>query len=342
MIETGSALETNFDILIEQMKKQICTLILSLLGFSCLSQTLAQETALQGSCRKVSVTNVRGVDGLRDAKVISAPTMYAVIVDPSELTLITTNGKNLTAKYRGRDNPKTAQTPGEWSFTDGLDDVRIIFLNKNQTIFNIESKTGKSYYWGSCELVRSPMADQIGTVYAELNRGTNQGRVQRCGVEFGVHIKDHEYNNGQRYYVTGSFGFNTTSDKSVAGYLKVITSKVSALGKPVGEPDRPSNAFLSSGKLNNAKSIVSAQPSDTPGALFSRFELDRTTMAIFSAASDTNQISVVFSRTPGGIDVYAPLDLHVGSVEDQQLGKTNPQLMDQFKECVGDMMLGLK
>ena len=324
------------------MKKQICATLLSLLGFSCISQALAQETALQGSCRKVSVTNVRGVDGLRDAKVIPTATMYAVVVDPSELTLITTNDKNLTTKYRGRDNPKTAQMPGEWSFTDGFDDVRIIFLNTNQTIFNIESKTGKSFYWGSCELVRSPMADQLGTVYVELNRGTNQGRVQRCGVEYGVHIKDHVYNNGQRYYVTGSFGFNTTGDKSVAGYLKVITSKVSALGKPVGEPERPSNAFLSSGKFNNAKSIVSAQPSETPGALFSRFELDRTTMAIFSEASETNQISVAFSRTPTGIDVNAPLDLAVGSLEDQQLGKTNPQLMDQFKDCVGEMMAGLK
>ncbi len=296
------------------------------------------NSAFFGLCEKASITNVAGVEGVKTAKILDKPVRYVASGDYDELTLIPADGTVKDAiKYKGENNSQIfPEGFGDWKFTNGVESISIIFMKDGSRIFHTTQNGPKAttYYWGGCSLGPSPQAEKTnsGTVYTQVNRGTRNGTLSTCGVEYGAYIRDQVYGNGQKYYITGSFNFHRLDNGDVAPSLKVITTKATPLGKFIGQPEKAANAYLKSGNVNDSKDFVANLDTETPGAIFVKFNYGDAVKSVFKNAAKTNKISVMFSRVAGGSDVEVPLDLTVGPN-----GEANAKTMSEFSNCVNEL-----
>jgi hypothetical protein len=296
------------------------------------------NSAFFGMCEKVSITNVAGAEGTKNAKKLGKQISYVASGDYDELTLMPADGTFKDAvKYKGKNNTQIfPQDLGDWSYTNGVETVTVIFLEDGKRIFHTEqnSSNGTAYYWGGCTLGPSPQAEKTnsGTVYTQVNRNTQNGKLDTCSVEYGAYIRDHVYGKGQKYYVTGSINFHKMGDGEVGPSLKVITIKATPLGNFIGQPESPVNAYLKSGKFSDSKDFFANLNTDTPGALFVKFNNGDAVKSVFNNAKKTNKISVMFSRSPSGLDVEVPLDLTIGSE-----GEANAKTITEFSSCVNEL-----
>ena len=310
--------------------------------FFVMASALGQEVALQGMCTSNASTNLKGVKGIESAKEITKTLYYATIVNQDELTLV---GLDEVKKiYRGLGNKGKLVPQNAWSFSDGFTDVTLYAIkNDMPVIMNVESKSSSPYYWGTCSLSESSLSSYIGTIYAEPSIQYGQGRLSSCGIEFAYYVNDFIYHQGQRYYITGSFGVREAGQNGFLGYLKVITSKVNSLGKFDGKPEKPNFAYLrSSSGQSNAKSIFRSFDSDDPGALFTAFNLDKPTLDILLGTLVSNKITVAFNRSPSGLDVEIPIDLTVESINGNGQPLNSQKTMTAFKKCMSDFSKNFK
>jgi hypothetical protein len=296
------------------------------------------NSAFFGLCEKVSFTNAGGAEGLKTATKLDKSIQYIASGDYDELTLIPSSGTFTDAiKYKGQNNSQIfPEGFGNWTFTNGVESISIIFMQDGRRIFHTEQNGSKAttYYWGACNLGPSPQAEKTdsGTVYTQVNRSSQNGKLNTCGIEYGSYIRDHAYGKGQKYYITGSINFQKNGNGDVGSSLKVITTKATPLGNFIGQPEKVTNAYLMSGKLNNLKDFVANFNSDTPGALFVVFRNSDAVKSVFKNTVKTNKISVMFSRSTEGLDVEVPLDLTIGSE-----GEANAKTMTEFSSCVNDL-----
>ena len=296
------------------------------------------NSAFFGLCEKVSFTNAGGAEGLKTATKLDKSIQYIASGDYDELTLIPSSGTFTDAiKYKGQNNSQIfPEGFGNWTFTNGVESISIIFMQDGRRIFHTEQNGSKAttYYWGACNLGPSPQAEKTdsGTVYTQVNRSSQNGKLNTCGIEYGSYIRDHVYGKGQKYYVTGSINFHKLGDGEVGPSLKVITSRATPLGNFIGQPERPFNAYLKSGKFSDSKDFFAKLDTDTPGALFIRFNNGEAVKSVFNNAKKTNKISVMFSRSAGGLDVEVPLDLTIGSE-----GEANAKTMTEFSSCINEL-----
>jgi hypothetical protein len=297
-----------------------------------------ENSAFLGLCEKVSVTNVAGAEGMKTAKILDRPIRYMATGDYDELTLIPSEGTLKDAiKYKGKNNTQIfPEDFGNWTFTNGIESISIIFMKDGRRILHAEKNGSKAtiYFWGGCSLGPSPQAEKTnsGTVYTQVNKHTQNGKLDTCGIEYGAYIRDHVYGKGQKYYITGSINFQQLRNGDIGSSLKVITTKATPLGNFIGQPEKVANAYLMSGNLNSRKDFVTNFDSDTPGALFVVLKNGEAVKSVFRNAIQTKKISVMFSRSATGLDVEVPLDLTVGSQ-----GEANAKTISEFSSCVNTL-----
>ena len=309
--------------------------------FFVMASALGQEVALQGMCTSNASTNLKGVNGFGSAKEITKPLYYVTIVNQNELTLV---GLDEVKKvYRGLGNQGKLVPQNAWSFSDGFTDVTLYAIkNDMPVIMNVESKTSPPYYWGPCSISESSLSSYVGTIYAEPIVQNNQGKLTSCGIQFASYIKDFAYHQGQRYYITGSFGIRKTNENGAVIFLKLITDKVDSLGKLSNKPEKPNFAYLKSSKnLTTAKSVIQQFDGES-GSLLTAYKLDKQSSDLMLDMSFTNKISVVFNRTRNGQDIEVPIDLNVESIDG--LGKVinNLNTMNTYKNCMDEFVKSFK
>ena len=300
------------------------------------SNAFSEEKGYQGICSKASKTNIKGVAGIKSSEVLENEIFIASIIDSSELILLLDKNEKLT--YSGINNDSDLRRESEWNFSNGFEDITIYFLKDGRYIFHTESKSSPPHYWGSCILSEAPLSSYVGTLYIQPNTFLTEGKPNSCGLEFGAYVKDFPYNQGKRYYITGSFGFNKIGNKKVTPYLKVITNKVTPFGKFVVKPEKPFFAYLKLNAKNNSKSVFKNFDSDAPGGLFTVFNTDITTVEIIKSALENKTISIMFNRNQGGYDLEVPIDLTVDSLKENGEKNFSLKPINEFKKCIESIL----
>jgi hypothetical protein len=296
----------------------------------------AEEKGYQGICSKASKTDIKGVEGLKNAEVLDNEIFFGSIVDSTELILLDRNNKKHI--YSGINNDSELRREDGWKFTDGFEDVTIYLLKDGKYIFHAESKSSAPHFWGSCILSEAPISSYVGTLYIHPNKLLSEGKPNSCGLEFAAYVKDFVYNQGKKYYIVGSFGFNKTENKKVVPFLKVITKRVTAFGKFIEKPEKPFFAYLKFRDKNNSKSVLQNFDSDAPGGLFTLFNTDSTTVEIIKNALENKTISIMFNRNKGGYDLEVPIDLTVKSLKENGEKIVSLQPVSEFKKCIESIL----
>jgi hypothetical protein len=294
-----------------------------------------QDLAFEGICSSSSSTMNKGAEGLKSAKELPNPVVYAALISKNELLL---SNSNVEKKYSGMNNQGELKNNNAWLYSDGFTDITLLAL-KNDTpiLMNIQSKVSPPYFWGPCSLRESESLNYVGTLYVEPSIQRTQGTLTSCGFEFGAYYKDFTYSKGQRYSMSGSFGIRDAGKNGITGYVKLITQKVDSFGKPDGDAEKPNYIYLKTfnGK-DTSKNTLFSFDSDTPGGLFSAFKLDSNTTEILMDVINTKNIKIVYNRQKNSLDAEIPIDLTVESVNSNGKPVNGLKSIKAYKKCIDE------
>lgn len=160
------------------------------------------------------------------------------------------------------------------------------------------------------------LASTVGTIQVTAEPYMAGGKLIGCQYVFKTLTQDWVYSKGQYLKVDGSISI-VSSNGNLGATLKVVVNEISLApdGSLVFKPSAPSRAYLLGDDYEtNLGALVAASGSDTPGALFSIFDIEKT-LPILSSASQTEHITVAFNRNNGPSDVLLPIELDVRDVD---------------------------
>ncbi|MHC2457713.1 hypothetical protein ACVMIX_004354 [Rhizobium leguminosarum] len=175
----------------------------------------------------------------------------------------------------------------------------------------------------------------LGTIQVRSEPYMVRGKLSGCQYVFSALAQDWVYRKGQYLKVDGSIAI-MFMDGNFGSTLKVVVNEVlpSADGTLTFSPSPPSRAYLiGSDYQTNLSGLVSALQSDTPGALFSIFNLDPT-LKVLTDAGKTNKVTVAFNRDSGASDILLPLELDVKSSSEEGQRVRTQETGISFANCV--------
>ncbi len=147
----------------------------------------------------------------------------------------------------------------------------------------------------------------LGTTSTSFLPQFASGALRACLVEFKGMALDRTVQPNAYLAIDGSFGF-MRAQQTVAPVLKVVVNTVDRATLSF-TPSAPVGAYLSRGSTSTAASVLNRMASDTPGGLFSIFNLEASE-AFIHALGDP-KVRVLMSRAGRTMDVPFEIDMSV-------------------------------
>ena len=181
------------------------------------------------------------------------------------------------------------------------------------------------------ELIEAMMTRIAGTQRVYAQPYMTSGKLAGCHLIFEAMIRDFTYRQGQFIKVDGNVGLMGVGD-NVAVVLKVVVNEVTPPSITF-KPSPPSRAYLIDPNfMTNMDSLVSASESDTPGSLFSVFQLSPSTEIIMSAL-EYKKITVAFNQKGGASDLQLSLELDVAQTDNNGGKIRSNEAVKSFAQC---------
>ena len=171
----------------------------------------------------------------------------------------------------------------------------------------------------------------LGTIGVTANPAYADGKLTGCHLEFTALVRDWTYRNGAFLRVGGSIGILTTNNKPGVTLKVIVHERDPSSGQFAPMP--PASAYFVSGAKTTKSTLAGSYPSDTPGGLFSVFQLDPAGEMIMSGVTD-GKITFAFARKLGGMDILVPIETDVADIRSDGTRVRSPKIVDAFLGCV--------
>lgn len=150
-----------------------------------------------------------------------------------------------------------------------------------------------------------------GTQSVAAESTLREGQLIGCDLVFTAIHADVVYRQGAYIKVSGSIGV-MTSRGQFGSTLKVTVQEIDPTVIGLGlKPSPPSRAYLVSSDLTSSlSSLINSFPSDTPGSLFSVFQLSPSFDIVLAALAE-NKLVVAFNSRDGATDIQLTIELDV-------------------------------
>lgn len=182
------------------------------------------------------------------------------------------------------------------------------------------------------QVIEAMMTKVAGTQRVYAQPYMTAGKLAGCNLVFEAMIRDFTYRQGQFIKVDGSIGIMAIGGAPGA-VLKVVVNEIDPPSLTF-TPSPPSRAYLFGPKFNtNVESLVSATESDTPGSLFSVFQVTPTLDIVLSAL-ELKKVTVAFNKKGGSSDIQLPLELDVAQTDDEGVRTRSDQAATEFSQCL--------
>lgn len=181
------------------------------------------------------------------------------------------------------------------------------------------------------ELLEVMMSKVAGTQRVFTQPTMSSGKLSGCSLIFEAMTRDYSYRQGQFIKVDGTIGIVEVSG-AFGAILKVVVNEINPPSLTL-TPAPPSRAYLIGSKFEtNLDSLISADESDTAGALFSVFELSPTVEMLFSALQ-SKKITVAFNKKGGSSNIPLLLELDVAHTDETGKRTRNDEAAEGFTQC---------
>ena len=182
------------------------------------------------------------------------------------------------------------------------------------------------------ELLEVMMSRITGTQRVFAQPYMTNGKLAGCNLIFEAMTRDFTYRQGQFIKVDGSIGIMGIGGQ-IGAVLKVVVNEISPPSMTF-KPSPPSRAYLIGPNFEtNLDSLVGANESDTPGALFSVFQSSPTAEMVLIALQ-SKKITVAFNKKGGPSDIQLPLELDVAQTDDEGTRTRNDEAAAAFNQCL--------
>lgn len=192
-----------------------------------------------------------------------------------------------------------------------------------------------SLFFSSVAMAADNVSDIYGTFEVNFNRTTVQGTTQACHLTYKAVIQNGSYEPGAVYAVVGNLGVGIgETRKTMVSTLKVVVNKIDLKNPEKSIPKKPYFAYLKAPNgANDAKSFIKSMDSDTPGGIFSVFNIDDKFSEVYGQMLQADKVSVVFNLAKNSMDIEVPLDLTVVSVNEKGKRVHSKKAVDEFHAC---------
>lgn len=187
--------------------------------------------------------------------------------------------------------------------------------------------------WAS--IVDDQLTMMAGTISVRAEPYMVDGQLSGCQYVFTALTQDWVYRGGKYIKVDGSIALMYLGGK-LGNTLKVVVNEVSSTpdGKLDFHPSAPSRAYLIGDDFGtNLSGLVKASNSDTPGALFSIFNIDQS-LKILTDAAQSNKITIAFNKDQGKSDIMLRLELDVSDRDGNGQRIRSDEASMKFSSCV--------
>lgn len=173
-----------------------------------------------------------------------------------------------------------------------------------------------------------------GTLRVYHEPAMSNGQLDGCQLLFEVLQRDWTYRAGGFIRVSGHVAIMAMgSPPRIGTTLKVVVNEVSLKDLSV-YPQAPTRAYIiGPDHTTSTKSLVSSSKSDTPGGLFSIFQLEPTINYIFSAL-ETHKLVIAFDKGGGRSDIRMVVETDVATTADSGDRHRSPDAELEFLNCV--------
>lgn len=182
------------------------------------------------------------------------------------------------------------------------------------------------------ELLEAMMSKIAGTQRVFAQPYMTEGTLAGCNLVFEAMVRDYTYRQGQFIKVDGSIGIIGLGG-ALGAILKVVVNEITPPSLTFN-PSPPSRAYLIDPDFKtNIDSLVSANESDTPGALFSVYQASPTIEMIMTALQ-SKRLTVAFNKKNGPSDLQLPLELDVAQTSEDGERTRNDEAILGFSQCL--------
>lgn len=183
-------------------------------------------------------------------------------------------------------------------------------------------------------MVDQMLAAMAGTLDIKSEPYMNAGKLSGCTLAFDAIAQDWSYRQGGYIKVSGNVGF-LRGGQTVGANVKVVVLEIDPNDPTLGlRPSPPSRAYLIDKDLKtNLSTLQRASESDTPGALFSVFELSPTFQMVVDGLA-ANELTVAFNSKNGATDIQLKLELDVQDVTQSGERIRSDKMKSDFARCL--------
>ena len=169
-----------------------------------------------------------------------------------------------------------------------------------------------------------------GTTHTTALPQFSDGKLKGCIIDFAVLAQDNIYRQGAFVRVGGSFGMMSAGN-NVAVTLKVIVHDIDNATMQFS-PSPPASAYIVSGTTTTKPFFVSKYASDTPGALFSVFNLEGAAPILLDGIAKEKMV-IAFNRREGGTDMQVTIDLTVEDTANDGRKTISTKASQEYLAC---------
>jgi hypothetical protein len=180
---------------------------------------------------------------------------------------------------------------------------------------------------------REVLTSLQGTNFVETKPQFADGRLWACVVEFSTIERDWLYKQGAHIRVGGSFGVANQRGE-IGVLLKVILHDIDVRTAPATfVPSPPASAYFTSGNSTTKDDVVSAYPSDIPGAIFVVLRPENTFKLMLDGFT-RGKVGIAFARKKGSSDIPVAIDTTVVETKGDGSRVRSEQPKLDFLDCV--------
>lgn len=183
--------------------------------------------------------------------------------------------------------------------------------------------------------IDAALARLEGTTSVSYSPTFSNGQIIGCGIEFNAVARDWSFRKGEYDKISGSFGF-LTSNKNIAPVLKLVVNELDRTNFSF-KPKAPIRAYVTSGAHSNFKTLITSYNSETPGSLFSVFQIEPTAK-MYAEALTAGKLSLRYGKTAEGIDAPLVIDLTVTDTKDDGLRVKSDQPVSDTLGCIKQLL----
>lgn len=178
------------------------------------------------------------------------------------------------------------------------------------------------------------LAAMAGTLDVKSEPYMNSGKLSGCSLVFDAIEQDWNYRQGGYIKVSGNVGFLRSGD-SIGANVKVAVLEIDPNDPTLGlKPSPPTRAYLIDENLQtNLSTLRRVVSSDTPGAIFSIFDLSPTLDMVLSGIQ-ANELTIAFNSKGGETDIQLKLQLDVQEVTQTGERVRSEKMKSDFTKCL--------